>query len=315
MLGKVARMYHERGVRQPQIAAELGMSQARVSRLLKQAVELGIVRTVVLIPEGVHTDVEDAVQRAYGLRDVLAVDAAGAEDDVIPALGAATAAYLDVTLTTGHVVGISSWSETLLKTAELLPIKRVSGVDKVVQLVGGVGVPGVQVEASRLINQLSHRLGADAMVLPAPGVVDSGAVRRAIMNDRSVKDITACWEEMTDALLGIGSLEPSPLLARSGNAFSSEEQDDLRRAGAVGDVCFRYFDPAGKHLRTNLDQRVVGVTPRQLMEVPRRIGVAGGARKYAAIRAAVVGGWVNVLITDLATAQRLLADAADDQAG
>ncbi|MFD0516707.1 XRE family transcriptional regulator [Paractinoplanes durhamensis] len=50
LLTKVARMYHERGMRQPQIAQQLHISQPRVSRLLKRAVDLGIVRTTVIAP-------------------------------------------------------------------------------------------------------------------------------------------------------------------------------------------------------------------------------------------------------------------------
>ena len=84
LLGKVARMYYERGIRQPQIAAELSMSQPRVSRLLKQAVEVGIVRTVVSMPAGTHTELEEQLQDRYGLRDVVVVDASGAGDDVLP---------------------------------------------------------------------------------------------------------------------------------------------------------------------------------------------------------------------------------------
>jgi len=41
-------MYHEKGIRQPQIAGQLGLSQARVSRLLKQVVEVGIVRIALI---------------------------------------------------------------------------------------------------------------------------------------------------------------------------------------------------------------------------------------------------------------------------
>src|SRR5687767_15095071 len=37
LLTKVARLYHEQGVRQPEIATRLHVSQARVSRLLKEA--------------------------------------------------------------------------------------------------------------------------------------------------------------------------------------------------------------------------------------------------------------------------------------
>lgn len=305
LLGKVARMYHERGVRQPQIAAELGLSQARVSRLLKQAADVGIVRTIVMLPDGVHTDLEEQLQDRYSLRDVVVVDAIGAGDEVIPALAAAASAYLDVTLTSGHLIGISSWSETLLAAVRLLPMKRTTSVEVVVQLVGGLGLPGVQIEATSLLNQFAEKTGARPLVLPTPGVVDSAAVRLALMNDGSLKEVTQTWAELTDVLLGIGSLDPSPLLARSGNAFSDAEQAELRRYGAVGDVCFRFFNADGRRVDSPLDQRVIGVSADQLLKVPRRIGVAGGQRKYAAIRAALLGGWVNVLITDLSTAQRL----------
>jgi len=53
----------------------------------------------------------------------------------------------------------------------------------------------------------------------------------------------------------------------------------------------------------------VSISPGDLRQVPRRIGVAGGANKYRAIRAALRGGWVNVLITDLDTARGLAEDA------
>ena len=59
-------------------------------------------------------------------------------------------------------------------------------------------------------------------------------------------------------------------------------------------------------MRTNFDDVVVGVTLDQLRRADRRLGVAGGRSKYRAIRAALVGGWLNVLVTDSTTAQWLL---------
>jgi len=47
---------------------------------------------------------------------------------------------------------------------------------------------------------------------------------------------------------------------------------------------------------------------KELKQVPRRVGVAGGASKYRAIRAALRGAWVNVLVTDLDTARALAED-------
>jgi DNA-binding transcriptional regulator LsrR (DeoR family) len=102
--------------------------------------------------------------------------------------------------------------------------------------------------------------------------------------------------------------EPSFLLRQSGNAVATEDSEALRREGAVGDVCLRFFDSAGGHIST-LDERVIGIGVDTMRRIPRRVGVAGGPAKYAAIRAAIRGGWVNVLITDQHTAHKLAEES------
>src|SRR3954466_13761736 len=93
LITKVARMYHERGIRQVDIADTLHLSQARVSRLLKRAAELGIVRTVVAVPQGVHTDLEEALEDKYELAEAVVVDVEGTHRDITAALGSAGASY------------------------------------------------------------------------------------------------------------------------------------------------------------------------------------------------------------------------------
>jgi DNA-binding transcriptional regulator LsrR (DeoR family) len=122
-----------------------------------------------------------------------------------------------------------------------------------------------------------------------------------------VTHVVEAWNHLTVLLAGIGSLEPSPLLRESGNAIAQPDQEVLRGLGAVGDICLRFFDAAGRHVDSELDGRVIGIEPETLLAVPRRIGVAGGLRKHSAIRAAVLGGWVNVLVTDVETAEALLS--------
>ena len=86
LITKVARMYHERGVRQVDIADTLHLSQARVSRLLKRAAELGIVRTVVAVAPGVHTEIEEALEETYGLAEAVIVDVEGTDEEIIAGL-------------------------------------------------------------------------------------------------------------------------------------------------------------------------------------------------------------------------------------
>ncbi|GAB6902402.1 sugar-binding transcriptional regulator [Kineosporia succinea] len=307
LLVRVARLYHEQGVRQPQIAADLHISQPRVSRLLKQATKLGIVHTVVTVPTGVHSDVEEQVRTAYGLRDVVVAEVPpGEEDRHLQVLASSAAAYLDATLSGGDDIGISAWSASLLATVEAMRPKRPAVARIVSQVLGGIGDPNAQVRATRLLSRFAEVTGGQPVFMPTPGLVGSSQLREALTADPSVAGIVRSWEQLTLLLVGIGGLSPSPLLRSSGNAITDEEQRELREAKAVGDVCLRYIDAEGRLVDSAFDQRVVGITPGQIMRIERRVGVAGGAEKHTAIRAALLGGWVNVLVTDLESASFLL---------
>jgi DNA-binding transcriptional regulator LsrR (DeoR family) len=74
----------------------------------------------------------------------------------------------------------------------------------------------------------------------------------------------------------------------------------------VGDICLRFFDAQGAPVQTALNDRVISIELEELRRVRRVVGIAGGARKTAAIHGALAGRWINVLITDQHTASRLL---------
>jgi len=77
----------------------------------------------------------------------------------------------------------------------------------------------------------------------------------------------------------------------------------------VGQVNLRFIDTDGKPVTTKPDDRVIGISLKQLKQADTRIGVAGGPSKYDAIRAALRGGWINTLATDVETAKWLLVNA------
>jgi DNA-binding transcriptional regulator LsrR (DeoR family) len=143
--------------------------------------------------------------------------------------------------------------------------------------------------------------------MPSPAIVGNASTRAAMLADPSISAVVSVWEAITVCLVGIGSVEPSPLLRRSGNALSEEETRDLISRGAVGDICLRYFDALGAPLASPVDDRLMGMAAEQIRAVPRRIAVAGGLDKVSAIRAALLGGWVSVLITDEQVAGQLVS--------
>lgn len=307
LMVRVARMYHEHGVNQPQIAQQLHVSQAKVSRLLKRAEELGIVRVTIEVPPGGHTDLEEALVSRYGLADAVVTEATSPEEpDVISAVGAAAAAYLDDVLLSHERIGVSSWSATLLAMVSRMSSRTRPVADSVTQVIGGVGIPRAQVQATRLTEEIARITGGTPQFLTAPGFVSSASLSQAMLAEPYVQPVVEAWSRLTVVLAGIGSLEPSPLLRESGNAIPKEDQDALRNLGAVGDVCLRFFDSRGTEVPSEIGPRVIGIPSEVLRAVPRRVGVAGGERKHVAIRAALLGGWVNVLVTDTDTARSLL---------
>lgn len=310
LMTKVAHLYYGQDMTQPEIAAQLDLSQATVSRLLKRAKQEQIVRVTVNVPHGIYSEIEEKLQKIYGLKEVVVVDSVEHSDQILRDIGAAAAYYLETTLHAGEMIGVSSWSATLLAMVDALqPLARPSRI-RVLQILGGLGNPSAEVYASRLVGRLANLMRGDATLLPAPGVVGSPEALPILLEDRYVRDAMSLFDQVTIALVGIGTLEPSGLLASSGNIFSPEELNMLRTAGAVGDICLRFFDASGTPVATSLDERVIGMKLDQLRHVKRSVGIAGGKQKFSAIQEALRGRLINVLITDLFTAQHLLGEGA-----
>ncbi|NJL94363.1 MAG: sugar-binding transcriptional regulator [Anaerolineae bacterium] len=308
LMAKIAHLYYVMGHKQSEIADQLDISQASVSRLLKRAEAERIVQVTVNMPAGVYPELEEAIQQRYGLKEVIVADCSQDDDPhILRAIGSAAAFYLENTLKKQEVVGISSWSSSLLHMVDAMrPINRKMNA-RVVQILGGIGNPSAQSHATRLNERLANLLGGETRFLPAPGVVGSAEARQVLLDDPFVKETLSLFQTITLALVGIGALEPSKLLASSGNVFQADELELLREAGAVGDICMQFFDGDGQPTRTTLSQRVIGMSLEQLGSLERSVGIAGGARKVPAICGAMQGGWINVLVTDRFTAQRLLA--------
>ena len=305
VMTKAAVLYHEEHLTQSEVAQKLQLSQTRVSRYLKQAEEYGIVRTSVVQPNGIHVGLEQALEEKYGLNEVVVVDyVEGAS--LITRLGSTAATYLETTLSRDDVVGVSSWSSTLLATVEAMRSRPRRVVQAVTQMIGGVGTPQAQVLATRMTSQLAQLLSAKPYYLAAPGVCKDKAVKEAFLSDPAVQETVKSWGDITASLVGVGAFPASPMIAASGNVLTSEEQAILAESGAVGEICLRYFTADGTPMSPAVDERIIAVSSNTILSRPRRIGVAGGLQKLEAIRAALKGQWLNVLITDSEVALGLL---------
>ncbi|GJG88080.1 DNA-binding transcriptional regulator [Gemmatimonadetes bacterium T265] len=308
LLSKVSTLYYLRAQTQQRIAERLRISRPRVSRLLQEAQVHGIVQITVAPPVGLHTELESKLESRFGLEEALVVGADGGGGrggaELRRQVGGAAAAYLARSVAPGETIGLA-WGTTLDAMVRALTPIPTEGVH-VVQTLGGIGPADATAYAASVVRRLAGLLGATPVLLPAPGVVASAAVRDALRDDPHLRPALSRLGAIDTLFVGVGSLASNPVL-NDGASFPPGTVEELRAAGAVGDVALRFFDAAGQFVHTSLDDRLLGISAEQLRRVRRVVAVAGGAEKANAIHAALKAGILHVLITDQRTARELAA--------
>ena len=308
LIARVAQMYHVDGKRQAEIAESMRMSQATVSRMLKRAEQEDIVRTTVIPPPGTFAELETALRERYGLTEAIVIDCSEDRDGAIMArIGEAAAHFLEVTLQQDEIIGVSSWSQTLLRMADNIHPFKSAKAKYIVQILGGMGDASVQTHATQLTARLAKLTGGEPRLLLVQGITSSREAKLVMLADPVVRGTMDLFGRLSLAIIGIGAVEPSELLARSGNVFSRQEMAMLNEAGAVGEISFRFYDKDGKPVETPLNERVIGISLEELKKADRVMALAGGESKTQAIAGALKLGIIDVLVTDKFTAARLTA--------
>ena len=301
---KIAKQYFEEGLTQEEIASSLRISRSTVSRLLSRAREDGVVQISIEVPPGIYPALERSLENKWDLLDVTVIETSDYENPagVALELGLAAAGYLERTIQKNDTIGFA-WGTTMKSMVDAMQPMKVPGV-KVFQMNGGLTPQMTDIHGTLLTRKLADRLGGEGYMLQAPGVVDSPETQKIFMNDTHVRQVFDMAQKASMAFLGIGTIADDTLWGRAG-LLSEEVTEELEKINAVGDIMSRYYDGSGRMVQSSLCQRVVGIPIEQLQGIKRRIGVAGGSNKYKAILGALRGRYINVLITDHLTAQKL----------
>ncbi len=306
LLVKVSKMYYEEGLAQDELVLRLNLSRSKISRLLQQARDEGIVQITVITPRHLFSDLENRLEKTYGLYEAIVVKAnVGDSREIIThELGIAAAGYLERTVGPTTVLGIS-WGSTLHGMVAALRSNHLPKT-KVVQIIGGLGQPEAEVHATDLCHRLARSLGGQLLLLPAPGIVATQQARDVLLNDVFVQRTIEMFDHLDLAFVGIGAPNPDSVLMIDGSIISEQELNDLLKDGSVGDIALRFFDQNGRAVHSEIDNREIGISFEQLKHIPRVVGIAGGPEKIQAIQGALRGKFINVLITDSVNAERLL---------
>jgi len=303
LLVKVSKMYYEEGLSQDDIILRLNLSRSKISRLLQQARDEGIVQITVNTPKHLFSELETRLEKLFGLYEAIVVEThvGDSQENIIRELGVAAAGYLERSVGTTTTIGIS-WGSTLHGMVAALHSNRLPKT-KVVQIIGGLGQPEAEVHATDLCHRLARSLGSQLTLLPAPGIVSTEQARDVLLADLFIQRAMSMFDHLDIAFVGIGTPAPESLL---GSILSSTELESLLQNGAVGDIALRFFDIQGQPVQSEIDQRVIGITFAQLKRTRRVVGISGGVEKFQSVLGALRGKLINVLITDSINAEKLL---------
>jgi DNA-binding transcriptional regulator LsrR (DeoR family) len=308
-------LYYRQGKSQKDVADALGVSAATVSRLLKRAVDEGLVRVELDLPR--TQELETVLVERFGLHDAVVV-AAGGRGDVREEVGAAAAVYFEKVTANGMRVGLSC-GYTLYQTVRALRERRFRDL-ALYPLSGESTLKLVDISPNTLVGMMAakYRPHVAAYALPVQHLASLREVereRRRLLRDPEIRRIYEAAQSVDVALVGIGQIaEQTPGFCSLAESYGVSVRR-LRQLGVVGEINYQPFDAGGQivdhpELRI-LMHRVLSVDSGRLQALSRRddryvIAVAGGRAKGEAVRGAVRGRFMNVLVTDEDVASALL---------
>jgi deoxyribonucleoside regulator len=297
-LVEASRLYYELGETQSRVAEILGVTRPQVSRILKRARAEGIVEIRIIDRAAEASPAGEELRSRFGLQSVhLAASLHGPEDVGRRIVGRLGAEVLRGAIRDGATVGIGDGSSISALADALDEPLRETGAT-VVPLCGGYWFSGPAREPFR---RVADAIGGVPQGLLAPGLVDDPATKASLYAHAGVRRILDLWDRLDVAAFGVGGP------AWGAAAFGAETCHRLDAARAVGELLIAPFDIAGRFVGGDLRDRTIAFDATRLDRVPVRIGVAGGAAKVRPILGALRAGALTTLVTDVRTAEAIVA--------
>jgi lsr operon transcriptional repressor len=161
------------------------------------------------------------------------------------------------------------------------------------------------VNPHEVASSLAEALSGTATYLPAPFLASSPESAKTMRNEPDVALALNRARKADLAIFGIGGvIRGSGILL---DTIGTEEfVGKLLADGAVGDISAAYYDTNGQAVSSSIEERVVGLNMKEILEIPKRAAFAGGKDKIKPIATAASAGLITALITDLETAKKLL---------
>jgi DNA-binding transcriptional regulator LsrR (DeoR family) len=284
-------MYYFAGLNQQEIANKLNLSRIKVVRLLKTALERGLVQISLDKKHFSLYSLEDELMKLSSLKYCVVVPS-------LPNLKEALTIGLahlcnDIIRIKGNLgLGLSRSFDKL----NLYLDKKKCKINLVVSLCGTASA-NLALHSTYSGFHIAEALEVDYYTMLAPVVVARGISGDTIKKEHYISMVLDMAQNVDYALIGIGTLNDSQLI--DSNYITKDDYKQILSQNVEGEILGHYFTINGKIKPTKIDSRLISV--KFPMKGPV-IASAGGSAKVRSIVGALRTGLIQGLVTDEDTA-------------
>lgn len=305
LLLQIARLYYVDGLPQTNVARLANVSQAKVSRLLAKAREMGLVRITVAKYDPRDHDLEEGLTSRLGLRQAVVVKTASGlnAQDLRQSLTHFAAPWVAPWIPTRGTVAIAGGRTMQWLIRNMTAPPGVEGLT-VVQAMGNIDASVGPYDALELGRILAKRWCGKFYTLNTPALLPDIQTRDTLLGLASISPVVERLREAEAVLVGVGTLHNSVFVERE--ILTSKDTAHLAKAGAVGEICGRFYDRNGNECKTPYRDRVISIEFDDLRRAEESVAVVAGSDRTEAILGALRGGLIKSLVIDRAGALALL---------
>ena len=300
---RAAWLYYVARNTQDEIAGKLGVSRQAAQRLVSRAVQEGLVHVRIDHPIADCLAAADELERAFGLERAVVVPSDPMGGSSTLGLAEEGAAEIERWLRrdTPLVIGMGT-GRTLKAAVAQLPTMDCAH-HRIVSLTGSIAPDG-SASFYNVIFSMAERVNAPHFPLPLPVLATHPKERETLHGQAAIRIPLAMASQADVAFVGVAGMGDDAPLVEDGFLTPARARQ-LRERGAVGEICGWVFDAEGRLLGPPSNQRVAS-PPLPDPARTKVVAMAMGERKREAVRGALRGGLVGVLMTDETTARWLV---------
>lgn len=246
-LAEVARLYYLEDWKQSDIATKLGVSRPFVSRLLKEARELGVVEIIIHQPLSNELQPLTRLGQHYGIRGGMLVGDEG--DSNLTNLHLSRGAIGLIQELKTKRLGLG-WGHLMGEMVQMLEEGDAlrSHVTSVCSMIGNAGIPMRHYQSSESVRVFAEKLGATPHFFNLPALPSDCDERDLFCSTEQYRQITRQWKQMDTALVNIGNYPSTPDFA-SGARYGAR----LQKQRACGRIICYYVNRAGTVIQSDQD--------------------------------------------------------------